>query len=236
MKKDKELVIHKRDNEIKFEIVISRDYVFEFVTHFGGLFAEQDPVSGKIPKNVDRYSEYQDGWHVNLTINKKDENKFYKFLQEFYKERNLVFQDNTKLKKIAKKEKKKKGLTVDECVKKAREYISKNRMCLLVFDVKGSRKFPNKQTLINVLLMMIKDINSRFNRYFPKVGPFGNKTGFRAGFRDLFGDSSWAVINNAEIIPKIIEYQQENYPDIPLHWGVAKDLQDKEGMSLVKGV
>lgn len=233
MKKDKELIIHKRDNEIKFEIVISRDYVFEFVTHFGGLFAEQDPVSGKIPKNVDRYSEYQDGWHVNLTINKKDESKFYKFLQEFCKERNLVFQDNTKLKRITKKEKKKKGLTVDECVKKAREYISKNRMCLLVFDVRGSRKFLDQRRLNKVLLPMIEDINDKFSRYLPRVGPFGNKTGFSDLF---FGDSSWAIINDAEIIPKIIEYQKEQYPDIPLHWGIAKDLLDQEGTALVGGV
>ncbi len=130
-------------------------------------------------------------------------------------------------------EKKKKGLTIDECVKKAGMYISKYGMCLLLFDVKGSKDFPDKRQLIEKLLVMMKDLNAEFGDYFPE-NDLAVESRKEKGFCCLLGDASWAGINNAEIIPKIIEYQENKYSDIPVYWGVAKDGYDKEGVALAR--
>jgi len=119
-------------------------------------------------------------------------------------------------------DKPRKGLTVEECVKKARKYIKKYGTCLLWFDVVRSRDFSDTTKLVMRLKVMMQDLNHKFGKYFPK-----NNLAviFRTekGFQVLHGDCSWAGINNAEIIPEIIRYQKEKYPDIPLWWGVAKD-------------
>ncbi len=125
------------------------------------------------------------------------------------------------------KEKKKRGLTVEGCVVKAKKYISKYRMCLLIFDVKGSRDFPDKRWLIRKLKSMMEDLNSEFGDYFPKNN-LATISRTEKGFYFLHGDSSWVGINNAEIIPEIIKYQKEKYPEVPVYWAVAKDGYTKE--------
>ena len=58
----------------------------------------------------------------------------------------------------------KKGLTVVECVKKARKYIKQYGICFLWFDVRGSvKRFPGSsgsRQLRHRLKTMIKDLNS----------------------------------------------------------------------------
>ena len=124
-------------------------------------------------------------------------------------------------------DKPRKGLTTDECVKKARNYIKKYGQCLLWFDVVRSRDFPDATRLVQRLKAMMKGLNYKFGKHFPK-----NHLAviFRTekGFQILFGDCSWAGINNAEIIPEIIKYQKEKYPDISLWWGIAKDGYKEE--------
>lgn len=118
----------------------------------------------------------------------------------------------------------KKGLTIDECVKKARKYIKKYGACLLWFDVVGSRRFSDPHWLRHRLETMMKDVNSKFSDYFLETD-LAIAGRVEKGFQTLRpgDDSSWAGINNAEIIPEIIEYQKEKYSDIPVYWGVAKD-------------
>jgi hypothetical protein len=119
-------------------------------------------------------------------------------------------------------EKPRKGLTVEECIKKARKYIKKYGVCLLWFDVVRSRDFPDATKLVQRLKAAMKSLNYKFGKHFPKNNL---AVMFRAekGFQVLHGDCSWVGIDNAEIIPEIIRYQKEKYPDIPLWWGVAKD-------------
>jgi len=126
-----------------------------------------------------------------------------------------------------------KGLTIDECVEKAEEIISQQGQCLLLFDVKGSRKVPDRNKLTLDLIEMIKDISTQFDEYFPEntLAVYGRQ---EKGFMHLLGDASWTGINSSEAIPKIVQYQRENYPEIPLAWGVAIDGYDQEGMKLVK--
>jgi len=125
-------------------------------------------------------------------------------------------------------DKPRKGLTVEECVKKARKYIKKYEMCLLWFDVVRSRDFPDATKLVYRLKAMMKDLNYKFSDYLPKNN-LAVMIRTEKGFSRLFRfDSSYAAINNAEIILEIVKYQKEQYPDIPLWWGIAKDGYKKE--------
>ena len=129
-----------------------------------------------------------------------------------------------------------KGFSIDECVEKAARYISENGSCLLLFDVIGSRKYDTyetRNTLQQRIFAMAKDINSRFDRYFP-LSNINCICDYEKGFEKILGDGSWAAINDASVIPEIIQYQKTHYPDVPLYWGVAIDGFDDEGMKLVK--
>lgn len=117
----------------------------------------------------------------------------------------------------------KKGLTVGRCVNRARRYIAKYGICFLWFDVVGSvKRFPDSQQLRHKLVMMIKDLNSKFADYFPKSDLMTRGGKFEKGFPGIMlRDFSYTGINNAEIIREIVKYQKEKYPDISLYWGVA---------------
>lgn len=128
---------------------------------------------------------------------------------------------------MARIKKKKKGLTVSECVKKARKYIKEYGICLLWFDVRGSRRLDLRQ-LRRRLEAMIKDLNSKFADYFPE-NDLAVINRSEKGFPGIIlGDLSYVGINDAEIIPEIVKYQKEKYPDISFWWGVAKDGYTKK--------
>ncbi len=124
-------------------------------------------------------------------------------------------------------------MSLETCVSKAKEFISENKVCLLLFDMVGSSKIKDKKGLVNRLSSMMKDLNETFKDYFPEheLAVYTRK---ERGFPFLLGDGSWTGINSAEIIPKIIEYQKKNYPDIPLYWAVARDGYDKENVKIVR--
>jgi hypothetical protein len=126
-----------------------------------------------------------------------------------------------------------KGLTIEQCVDKAEGYISKQGICLLLFDVKGSTNFSDKTYLINCLQAMMQDLNSQFGDYFPE-NTLANSITSEKGFNFLLGDASWTGINSSKAIPEIVTYQKQNYPNIPLYWGVAEDGFDKEGVKIAK--
>jgi|SaaInlStandDraft_4_1057021.scaffolds.fasta_scaffold38759_3 hypothetical protein len=118
-----------------------------------------------------------------------------------------------------------KGMSLDECIENATKLISKNDICLLLFDVIDSRNFDDRAKLQLDLFDMLNDLNGKFGEYFPEHN-IVVYTRVERGFECLLGDSSWAGINSAEVIPKIIEYQKEEYPNIPLYWSIAKDSYD----------
>ena len=80
---------------------------------------------------------------------------------------------------------------------------------------------------------MMEDLNAKFSEYFPE-NSLATYTRREKGFEFLLGDGSWAGINSAEIIPKIIHYQEKNYQEIKLYWDVARDGFDKKGVKIVK--
>ncbi len=125
----------------------------------------------------------------------------------------------------------KRGLTIEECVKKSEELISKQGNCLLLFDVCNSRQYNIKKLNVQLKLFMQK-VNDKFEKYFPE-NDLATITRKEKGFYALLGDGAWAGINSPEVIPKIIKYQKENFPEFSLRWQIAKDGYD-EGANLVK--
>ncbi len=109
----------------------------------------------------------------------------------------------------------KKGLTIEECVRRAEKFIGSQSVCLLLYDIKGSRNFE-----VNEFIQKSK--------YMPK-NDLDFRGIFKKGFQIYRGDGAVAGINSAEIIPEIVNYQKKMFPDVQLYWSVAKDGFDKEG-------
>ncbi len=123
-----------------------------------------------------------------------------------------------------------KGLSIEECVRRAQKYITKQGACLLLFDVKG---FSDMSIYLRTKRFnkMVRDLNKTFSDYLPinSLAILTPEKGFRVGR----GDSGLAGICSAEIIPKIVEYQKAKYPELPLYWSVAKDGWDDEGFKKI---
>ena len=125
--------------------------------------------------------------------------------------------------------------SIDDVVNIAEEMIARNGICLLLFDVIGSQRLSSERRYLlqKELREMMDDLNSNFDSYMPEhdIAVYGRK---EKGFTHLIGDGSWAGISEASVIPKIIGYQHERYPEIPLRWGVAEDGYDRENTRIVK--
>lgn len=127
---------------------------------------------------------------------------------------------------------KEKGLSINDCVKKADKYIKKNGVCLLLLDVKGSSKYKNPDELTANMMKMVKELNAKFEQYLPEnylTARYREKNGFSI----THGDAIWAEINNSEVIMETKKYLDENYSQIAFYWGIAKDGWDKEGLSVI---
>jgi hypothetical protein len=80
---------------------------------------------------------------------------------------------------------------------------------------------------------MMKDLNLKFESYFPK-NSLATPTRLEKGFEVLLGDGTWAGINSADVIPDIVKYQLQNYPHIPLYWDIARDGFDDDNLEIVR--
>ncbi|MBU2576495.1 MAG: hypothetical protein KKF50_02125 [Nanoarchaeota archaeon] len=112
-----------------------------------------------------------------------------------------------------------KGLSLEQCIKRATSIIQKQNICLLLFEVKDSR---NTKDLYEKIQSMTSGINTTFKKYLPK-NDLGVPGIFIQGFRVFRGDSAYAGINSVEVISKIQEYQKEKFPEIELYWSIAED-------------
>ena len=127
----------------------------------------------------------------------------------------------------------KKGMSLEECIEFANEFIAEQGKCLLLFDVVNSRNLKDRKLLNRKLKMMMGNLNQKFNNYFPEhdLAVYGR---LEKGFQFLLGDGSWTAINSTRIISEIIEYQKNTYPNIPLYWGVSKNGYDEENIKIVR--
>lgn len=88
----KKIEVRVHDRSLRLEIVIPKEYVWEFMAEFGKAFAEEsDGVSRN--KAVDGYEEHGSGWHIMVTISDRDEVGFHDFLRSFSQQRNLPFRE-----------------------------------------------------------------------------------------------------------------------------------------------
>ena len=126
-----------------------------------------------------------------------------------------------------------KGISVEACIKRANELIEQNGLCLFLMDTKGSRQLANRQNLNEQLESLIEELNTEFGNYFPENN-LATSTRTEKGFPFLFGDGAWAAINNSEVIPKIIDYSTNNYPELDFYYNVAEDGYDNYGTRTVK--
>jgi len=91
MAKEKiEVRVHYRT--LHLEVVIPKEYVWEFMEEFGKTFAEENEGTSR-NKAVDSYEEYPSGWHIHVTFSDKDEVEFHDFLRSFSQQRNLPFRE-----------------------------------------------------------------------------------------------------------------------------------------------
>lgn len=130
-------------------------------------------------------------------------------------------------------EKPKKGVSVEECIRKADKFIKSNGSCLFLFDVKDSKIHPNRQQLQEQLIELMATLNSEFEHYLPKnnlmVSDIPEK-----GFSKLLGDASWAEINNSEAIVKIVDFIHQKMPSVEFHFDVAQHGFDTPNLKIIK--
>lgn len=130
-------------------------------------------------------------------------------------------------------EKPKKSITLDECIKKADEYIKSSGSCLFLFDVKDSKKYPNRQELQDQLKTLTTELNSEFNEYFPE-NDLMVKNRLEKGFAGLLGDGSWAGINSIEAITQIVNYIHQKLPSVQFYFDVARNGFDSPNLKILK--
>lgn len=122
--------------------------------------------------------------------------------------------------------KKRGALTPTECVELASELIAEHGICLFIIDVVNSRADKNHEGILK-MLDFTKRANELFSDYFPEntlsIGPSRVDKGFVHGI----GDAGWVGISDANVIPKILELRDQEFPDLNLHLGVAVDAWDK---------
>jgi hypothetical protein len=118
-----------------------------------------------------------------------------------------------------------KGMNLEECTQKAENYISKNGLCLLGFDLVNSRDYDSKQMVLS-LIELRKDLNSKFKKYFIK-NKLRNGGDVDYGFVCVRGDSSCAGINSSLAVRDISNYVAEKYKKLRFYWAIGKDGWDE---------
>lgn len=128
-----------------------------------------------------------------------------------------------------------KGISVEQCVLKARKYINEQGVCLFAYDVKGSKSYSKeeRQQLQKKLIETKNELMNKFGEYFP-TNTLRCLVEEDTGPTIVGGDGCLIGINNAEVIPKITDYLKENCPEIFFHYNVAKDGWDEDGIRTVK--
>jgi hypothetical protein len=127
-----------------------------------------------------------------------------------------------------------KGLSLEECARRAEKYIAERGLCLIIMDVKNSGAYSSEEWpgFSDRLNAMMQDINHKFAEYLPRHDKYNSVKRIK-GFVREFGDRFVGGINASEAVNLIYNYQTTKYPDVPMHWSVARDGWDDEGFSHV---
>lgn len=76
--------------DICLDVVIPKQYVWEFMEEFGRSFAIRSSHGGSEFKAVEGYYEHPNGWHIQVCVSENQEDSFRTFLHDFAKHRSLV--------------------------------------------------------------------------------------------------------------------------------------------------
>ena len=104
---------------------------------------------------------------------------------------------------------------------------------MFLFDVKNSKKHPNRQLLQEQLTQLITNLNSEFEQYLPENNLMVSIRSEK-GFSYLFGDGSWAGINNSEAIIKIVDFVHQKMPSVEFYFDVAQHGFDSSNLKIIK--
>jgi len=126
-----------------------------------------------------------------------------------------------------------KGVSVEECVRKADKFIKTNGSCLFLFDIKDSKKHPNRQQLQDDLIGLMTSLNSEFEQFLPENNLMVSVR-TEKGFSNLLGDASWACINNSGVILKIVDFIHQKMPSVQFYFDVAQHGFDSQNLKIIK--
>jgi hypothetical protein len=129
---------------------------------------------------------------------------------------------------------KKPELPVDGCVQKAEELIKKNGVCLFLFDMRGSRDYPNeKRRELQVQFIDLRDeLQTKFGEYFPRHNLSGWLLGETQGVQ-IIGDGASVGIDNSQIIPEMVNLINQRVLT-SFRFNIAEDCYDEKNMKTVK--
>ena len=113
------------------------------------------------------------------------------------------------------------GLNIDACVKRAERYIGTSGYCYLAMDIIGSSKVDTF-LLRDKVHGITKKIDQEFMQHFVCRGS-GIGSGMNGSFEVCRGDSLGSYICSAEAVRDLIEFYNKNYPEIKARWAVGKE-------------
>lgn len=78
---------------IQFDVVVSKEYLSEFLEEFSSNFSETDTSSGCKIFNclVGSYAKSQNQWHIKVIVSDRKEEEFIEFFSDFCVNRKLKF-------------------------------------------------------------------------------------------------------------------------------------------------
>jgi len=126
------------------------------------------------------------------------------------------------------------ALSVEEATNHAREIIAESGVCLFLVDGVNFSKRPSEERarLYDQLFKFCQRANELFADVMP-VNDLALSGRFERGFQSGLGDARWAGIDDAAVVKKLVTLKEDEFPGLPLYYGVAKDGWD-DGMVLVK--
>lgn len=116
------------------------------------------------------------------------------------------------------------GLTIEECVGRAERFIEMNGRCYLAMDVIGSSRMDT-DLFYEKIAQVEKEINENFMQYFLGDVHWGRSAGMKGYFEICRGDKLGTYVNSAEAVEELINFYEKNYSDFPARWAVGKEGQ-----------
>lgn len=119
-------------------------------------------------------------------------------------------------------------MTQADAVERARELVAEHGVCLFIVDIVDSNIFFSKgnREPYQLLQTFAARANELYSDYFPENElsiPDRVDKGFILGL----GDAAWVGINSADVLPKLFELLETEFPELKLHFGVAADAWDE---------